>query len=88
MFHPKSMKHRVTFIALQLILFAVAIIKRLKVTRFQNTAFICTIIALICSIIPILMFGTDYMSMVGIAITLLLLVSVIFQALANRGENS
>jgi hypothetical protein len=60
----------------------------MKVTQLQNTAFICTIIALMCSIIPTLMFGIAYMSIVGIAISILLLISVIFQAFSNRGENS
>ncbi|HPD02810.1 MAG TPA: hypothetical protein PK245_05575 [Clostridia bacterium] len=66
------------------ILTTIVIIKRVNVTRLQNTVFICTVIALIFSIIPILMFGTGYMSVVGIFITILLLVSLIFQALSNR----
>ncbi len=70
------------------ILSVIAIIRRMKVTQLQNTAFICTIIALMCSIIPTLMFGIAYMSIVGIAISILLLISVIFQAFSNRGENS
>jgi len=67
------------------VLSVVAIIKKLRAARLQNAAFICTIIALICSITPFLMFGTAYMSVVGVAITILLLASVIFQALSNRG---
>lgn len=69
------------------ILSVIAIIRRVNVTRLQNTAFICTVIALICSIMPVLMFGTDYISIVGIFITILILISLVFQALANRKEN-
>lgn len=69
------------------ILSAIAILKRMNVTKLQNTAFICTVIALIFSIFPILMFGTGYLSMVGIFITILLLASLIFQALSSRKEN-
>lgn len=70
------------------ILSAISIIRGMKDIRLPNMAFICTIIALMCSIIPILMFGIAYMSIVGIAISILLLISVIFQALSNRRENS
>lgn len=65
-----------------------AIIMKLRVARLQNAAFICTIIALVCSAVPFLMFGVAYINMAGISITILLLISVIFQALANREENS
>jgi uncharacterized membrane protein YhaH (DUF805 family) len=66
------------------VLSVAAIIKRLRAPRLQNAAFICTVIALICSVVPFLMFGTAYMSAVGAAITILLLASLIFQALSNR----
>lgn len=69
------------------ILLAISLIKKVNVTQLQNTAFICTVIALIFSIMPILMFGRDYMTGVGIFITLLLLASLFIQTLANRKES-
>lgn len=60
------------------LLSALAIIKKVNVTRLQNTVFICTVIAFICSIMSVLMFGTDYISKVGIFITILLLTSLMF----------
>lgn len=68
------------------ILIAIALIKKANVTQLQNAAFISTVIALVFSIMPIVMFGTGHITTVGIFISILLLVSSTFQALANRKE--
>ncbi|NLC25267.1 MAG: helix-turn-helix transcriptional regulator [Fastidiosipila sp.] len=70
------------------ILLALALIKKSNVTRLQNAAFICTVIALIFSLMPTLIFGTDYITVLGILITILLLASLPFQAFANRKDRS
>lgn len=66
------------------VLSIIILIKRLKFERLKNIVFICTIIALVCSVISTILFGLEYMSITGVGISILLLMSVVFQAFANR----
>lgn len=52
--------------------------------QIQNAAFIMTVLAILCSIAPAFLFGIGYVTPVGVAISLCLLLSVLFQAFANR----
>ena len=66
----------------------IALIRNYTMARLQNTAFICTFVALMTSILSCVMFGSAYMTHIGIAITVLLAISIVFQALANRQVRS
>lgn len=70
----------VVVMALSVVLFA----QKSKSAKLQNVVFICTVTACISSVIPFVILGIDYMSIIGVAVSISLLVSVIFQAFSNR----
>jgi len=66
------------------VLSGIHLLKARKTFKLQNADFICAIIALVLSILHLFNYGTAYMSFPGYAITALLLISVVLQAVANR----
>ena len=71
-----------------IVLCAISLLKNLKATKLQNSAFICNVIALALSVMPLLLFGKEYMSTVSYTISALMLLSIVFQAVANRQLDS
>ncbi len=71
-------------IAVLAVICTIAEIRKKPLVKLQNAAFVCTVIAILMSLLPVIMFGTRYLSAVGICITLTLLISAVFQALHNR----
>ena len=67
-----------------LVLTVVAFIKNYKAKRIQDSAFICTVIAIIVSTLSWILFGLQYITGVGIAISVLLAASLVLQAFSNR----
>lgn len=65
----------------------ICLITKTGMLKLHKVAFICSMIAVVFSILPLLLLGGAYMSSAGYAISALLLVSVVFQALANRRQN-
>lgn len=63
---------------------AVNLLKARNTGKLQNTDFICAIIAFVFSILHLFEYGTAYMFFPNYAISALLLLSVILQAVANR----
>jgi transcriptional regulator with XRE-family HTH domain len=61
-----------------------AFIKNYSVKRVQNSTFICTIITVLFSILSWIMFGSQYVTGSGIAISILLFASLVPQAFSNR----
>lgn len=61
-----------------------AFVKNYKVIRMQNIIFICSVVAFISSIISWILFGSSYITGVGISISTLLILSVFLQAFTNR----
>lgn len=55
-----------------------------KAARARNAAFICTIIALVLSLLPPIFYGTDYLTATSCFISAALLLSLCSQAVANR----
>ncbi len=55
-----------------------------KATKCRNAAFICGIIAAIFSLLPLVFYGSQYMTVASYVITALLLLSLCLQAVANR----
>lgn len=70
-----------------IVLCIVSLLKSLNVMKIQNAAFICSVIAIILSIMPLLLFGKEYMSAISYTISALMLLSIVFQAVANRHLN-
>jgi hypothetical protein len=62
----------------------ISLIKKLRATRLKNAAFMCSIIAIVLSIMPLLLFGKEYMTVVSYIISALILISIVLQAVANR----
>ncbi len=60
------------------------LLKVRKTFKLQNADFICTIIAFVLSTLHLFKYGTAYMSFLNYAITALLLISAVLQAVANR----
>ncbi|GEM_PF-97327 len=71
-----------------IIMCTISLIKKLKVSKYQNAAFMSSIIAAVLSVMPLLLFGKEYMSTISYTISALILISVILQALANRQSGS
>ncbi len=63
------------------------LLRRLRALKLQNAVFICTVITFVCSVSPIL-YGIEYMSVTGAGISIMLLISILFQAFANRPSQS
>ena len=57
-----------------------------KARKCKNAAFVCTVIAAVLSLIPLLLFGRAFMTAVSYIITALLAASVCCQAVANRKD--
>ena len=64
------------------------ILKRLRAQKLQNAVFICTVITFVCSVGSPILYGIEYMSVTGAGISIMLLISVLFQAFANRPSQS
>lgn len=62
----------------------ISLLKKLRATRLKNAAFMCSIIAIVLSIMPLLLFGKEYMTAVSYIISALILISIVLQAVANR----
>ena len=62
----------------------IALIRNYTMVRLQNAAFICTVVAVMTSLLSCVMFGSAYMTHISIAISVLLAISIVFQALTNR----
>lgn len=60
------------------------LLKRLSATKLQNGVFICTVITFVCSLGSPIDDGIEYMSVTGAGISMMLLISILFQAFANR----
>ena len=67
-----------------IVLSAINLLKVRKTFKLQNADFICAIIAFVLSILHLFKYGTAYMSFPNYAITALLLISVVLQAVVNR----
>lgn len=61
-----------------------AFVKNYKVLRLQNMMFTCSVIAFISSILSWVLFGSSYITGVGISISILLTLSLFLQAFTNR----
>jgi transcriptional regulator with XRE-family HTH domain len=72
------------FTAVIFVLSIVAFIKNYSVKRVQNAAFICAIITVIFSTLSWIMFGSQYVTGIGIAVSILLFISILPQAFSNR----
>ena len=67
-----------------IVLSAINLLKVRKIFKLQNADFICAIIAFVLSILHLFQYGTAYMSFPNYAITALLLISAVLQAVVNR----
>ncbi len=70
--------------AVILLLGILALIKFEKAKKCRNSAFVCTVLTVLCSLVPLLVFGANYMNAVSYTVTALLAGSAIVQAIANR----
>lgn len=68
-------------VALAVLSLVLNLVKR-KAIKLRNTQFITTLVAAIISICPIL-YGYEYVTIIGVVITLLLIASSIFSAISN-----
>ena len=66
------------------LLSVIILLKKGKVIRLQKVTFFCTAPALLLSIMPLLLFGTLFVTVLGVVITAMLLLSLAFQAHANK----
>ena len=66
------------------LLSVIILLKKGKVIRLQKVTFFCTATALLLSIMPLLLFGTLFVTVLGVVITAMLLLSLAFQAHANK----
>lgn len=57
-----------------------------KAKRSKRTVFICSVIAVLLSLIPLVLFGSSYMTMTSYIISVAMAASICFQAVANRRE--
>lgn len=60
----------------------------LRAAKLQNAVFICTVITFVCSVGSPIFYGIEYMSVTGAGISIMLLISILFQAFANRPSQS
>lgn len=67
-----------------IVLSAINLIQARKALKLQNADFICAIIAFVFSILHLLRYGAAYMSFPSYAISALILISAVLQAVANR----
>lgn len=67
-----------------IVLSAINLIQARKALKLQNADFICAIIAFVFSILHLLKYGAAYMSFPSYAISALILISAVVQAVANR----
>lgn len=65
------------------VIILIFILRKKKCPRLRNAAFICTVIASVISILPIL-YGEKYITVSGTLITIALILSAVFQAFFNR----
>ncbi len=70
--------------AVILLLGILALIRFEKAKKCRNSAFVCTVLTVLCSLVPLLVFGANYMNAVSYTVTALLAGSAIVQAIANR----
>ena len=68
------------------VLSVMALIGNYSLKRVQNSAFVCTIIALVTSILSWCMFGLQRVTGLGVAITILIFLSLLPQSFSNRGS--
>lgn len=62
----------------------IILLKKGKVIRLQKMTLFCTATALFFSIMPLLVFGTPFVTVLGVVITVMLLLSLVYQAHANN----
>lgn len=61
-----------------------ALCRHEKADKIRKAAFICSIVAIILSIVPFVLFGSSYMTMISYIISSVMAVSICLQAVANR----
>ena len=57
-----------------------------KAKRSKRAVFICSVIAVLLSLIPLVLFGSSYMTMTSYIISVAMVASICFQAVANRRD--
>jgi transcriptional regulator with XRE-family HTH domain len=62
----------------------ISLMKKKRAPKLQNAAFMCSIIAIVLSFLPLFKYGEKYMSVINYTISALILISIILQAVANR----
>lgn len=67
---------------------AISFISNYRIVKLQDGAFTCSIVALITSVLSWAMFGADRITVIGIAISILLFISILSQAFSNRKTRS
>lgn len=55
-----------------------------KTKTCKSAVFVCSVIAAAVSLVPLLLFGSAYMTAISYLITVLMVLSICFQAIANR----
>ena len=85
---PFGYGHIFPLITAHITLFAVlfsiiSLVKNYNSPGVQKAAFICTAVALMTSVLSLVMLSIDYVSAVGVAISVLLLICAFFQAVVN-----
>lgn len=66
------------------LLCVINLFKKSDVLKLRNAAFVCNIIAVILSVMPLLLFGNQYMNTVSYFVSALLLISTVLQSIVNR----
>ena len=69
-----------------ILLGAIALFRFDRATSIRKTIFVCSIISLLFSIVPLFLFGTVGMTVASYAVSCAILLSICLQAVANRKE--
>ena len=69
-----------------ILLGAIALFRFDRVASIRKTIFVCSIISLLFSIVPLFLFGTVGMTVASYAVSCAILLSICLQAVANRKE--
>lgn len=73
--------------ALAVLLGIIVLCRYGKTKKYKSAVFACSVIAAAASLVPLLLFGSAYMTVVSYMITVLMVASICLQAAANRKES-